>query len=242
MKSIHRHSASLRGFTLVELLVVIAIIAVLAVVSIMMFGRMRDMADKAAATRALSQLQLANSSYAGDNNGRYVSFRIDDDDGNRIGWWYQVPEFLNYFRGEVHLPNGQPSKQVPLEMLDPKVVRAKQKLYNSMAGSFGINVNGLPASSIKNTTRYYNVSNVTKPSESMAFASAAYVSLRYNSRFKWDGTEGQKPDSRIAYRHGKKAIVVYFDGHVGEVSREDMKQIDREKGGSKSAFWLPIQK
>ena len=234
----HRHSS---GFTLTELLVVIGIIAVLAVLSIMMFGRMRNMADKVAATRTLSQLQLANSSYAGDNNGRFVSFRIEDEDGNRTGWWYQVPTFLNYFRGEVYLASGEPSKEIPLEMLDPKVVRAKQKLYNSMAGSFGINVNGLPSTSVKDGARYYNINNVTKPSESMAFASAADVSVRYGARFNWDGKEGQKPDSRMAYRHGDKALVVYFDGHVGEVSKQDMKQIDKEKGGSKGAFWLPIQ-
>ena len=149
---------STRGFTLTELLVVILIIAVLAVLSFMMFGRMRNAADKVAATRTLSQLQLANSSYSGDNNGKYVSFRIDDEDGNRIGWWYQVPEFLNYFRGEVYEANGDPSKTIPLEMLDPKVVRAKQKLYNSMAGSFGINVNGLPSTSVKDAARYYNTS------------------------------------------------------------------------------------
>jgi prepilin-type N-terminal cleavage/methylation domain-containing protein/prepilin-type processing-associated H-X9-DG protein len=233
---------STRGFTLTELLVVIVIIAVLAVLSFSMFGRMRSAADKVAATRKLSQLQLANSSYAGDNNGKFVSFRIDDEEGNRVGWWYQVPEFLNYFRGEVYEANGQPSKTVPLEMLDPKVVRAKQKLYNSMAGSFGINVNGLPSTATKDVDRYYNTSNVTKPEQSMSFGSASDVSLRHGARFKWDGKEGVTHDSRVAYRHNNKAIFVFFDGHVEELSKQDLERIDREKGGSNSHFWTPNKK
>jgi prepilin-type N-terminal cleavage/methylation domain-containing protein/prepilin-type processing-associated H-X9-DG protein len=242
MKSIHRHSASKRGFTLTELLVVILIIAVLAVLSIMMVGRMRNMADKVAATRSLSQLQIANTSYAGDNNGRYVGFRIDDEDGNRIGWWYQVPEFLNYFRGEAYTANGQPDKTIPAQMLDPKVVRAKaDKFSTSMAGSFGINVNGLPSTSVANADRGYNTSNVTKPEQSMAFGSACDVSLRYGTRLKWDGKEGVTHDSRVAYRHGNKALFVYFDGHVAELSKEEIKALDN-KGGSKHPFWLPNQK
>jgi prepilin-type N-terminal cleavage/methylation domain-containing protein/prepilin-type processing-associated H-X9-DG protein len=229
------------GFTLTELLVVILIIAVLAALSLTVFQRMRNTADKVSATRSLSQLQIANASFAGDNNGRYVGFRIDDEDGNRIGWWYQVPEFLNYFRGEVDLVNGQPSKEIPLQMLDPKVVRAKQKLYNSMAGSFGINVNGLPSTSVKDAERYYNTHNVSKPEQSMAFGSASDVSLRYGARFKWDGKEGVTHDSRVAYRHGNKALFVYFDGHVAELSRDEIKALDN-KGGSKHPFWLPNQK
>jgi len=230
------------GFTITELLVVIAIIAVIAALSMVSIGRIRDMADKTSAIRSLSQLQIANVSYSTDNNGNYVPFLLNDENGKRAGYWYQVPEFLNYFRGEAYDKNGNPSKSVPLSMLDPKVVRAKLRFYNSMAGSFGLNVTGLPASGgVPSATPSHSVTSISKPEQSMAFASATDVRVVYNSRFNWKGVEGKTSDGGIAYRHGDKVIVVYFDGHVGEMTKGEIKEIDKSKGGSKSAFWRPAQ-
>lgn len=228
-----------RGFTLVELLVVVLIIAVLAAISMMLFKRIREMADRSTAMRNISQLQLANASYATDNNGRYVSFRVNDEDGNRIGFWFMEPQFLEAFRGSISKANGDPSLDVPVEMLDPKVVRARQNSWNKIYGSFGINVNGLDSSATKDAVTYYTVSNVAEPAQSMAFASATDLSVRYGSRFLWDGKEGKTSNSKMAYRHREKALIVYFDGHVGEVSKGDLEEIDKKRGGSKSAFWRP---
>ena len=49
---------------------------------------------------------------------------------------------------------------------------------------------------------------------------------KYSGRFQWQGSaavEGYE-NGKIAYRYGGKALVAYFDGHVGEVTPEDMKQ------------------
>jgi len=231
---------------LTELLVVIVIIAVIAALSLMGITRMRDMADKTGAIRGLSQLQLANASYSTDNAGKYVPYLITDDSGARIGWWYQVPEFLVYFRGEVTGANGQPSKTVPLSMLDPKVVRAKRGFYSSMAGSFGLNQTGLPTSTGPSVRPAHTVASVTKPEQSISFASATDVRVSYASRLNWfsrepDKREGKTSDGGLAFRHGDKAIVVYFDGHVGEVSKFEIQEIDKSKGGANSAFWKPTQ-
>jgi prepilin-type processing-associated H-X9-DG protein len=47
---------------------------------------------------------------------------------------------------------------------------------------------------------------------------------------------GGTPDGKIAYRYNKKAVVVYYDGHVGEVGMDDMKRID-QTGGIRNVFW-----
>lgn len=245
MQTRFRHSPS-SGFTLTELLVVILIIVTIAALSLMGIRRMRDLADKTGAIRSLSQLQLANVSYSADNGGKYVPYLITDEDGKRIGWWYQVPEFLNYFRGEVTAADGQPSKSVPLSMLDPKVVRAKLPFYSSMAGSFGLNQTGLPASTGPSVRPSHTVSTVTKPEQSMAFASATDVRVNHGSRFNWfsrepDKREGKTSDGGLAFRHGDKAIAVYFDGHVGELTKSELGEIDKTKGGATGAFWKPIQ-
>jgi prepilin-type processing-associated H-X9-DG protein len=38
------------------------------------------------------------------------------------------------------------------------------------------------------------------------------------------------------YRHGDKVLVVYFDGHVGEMTKADILEIDKW-GGANNAFW-----
>lgn len=230
-----------QGFTLTELLVVIAIIAVLALLSVMGVTRIRGMADKASAIRSLSQLQIANTSYSTDNSGKYVPYTMHDENGNRLGWWYQVPEFLEYFRGEVYDSKGDPSKAVPISMLDPKVVRAKLPFHNSMAGSFGLNITGLNTASAPSAKPAHTMTTITKPEQSMAFASATDVRVAYSARFSWNGVEGKTSNGALAYRHNDKAIVVYYDGHVGEVSKTDLREIDKTKGGANSAFWKPKQ-
>lgn len=199
------------------------------------------MAGKAGAVRNLSQLQIANASYATDHNGKYVPYLVNDDKGNRAGFWYQVPEFLNYFRGESEDANGNPSKTVSLSMLDPKVIRAKaDNFHKSMAGSFGQNITGMSGfAGTPNASPSRTMTTISAPEQSMAFATATDVRVVYNARFNCKGVEGKTSDGGIAYRHGNKALVVYYDGHVGEMSNEDMKLIDKSNGGSKSALWLP---
>ncbi len=233
-----------RGFSLTELLVVIVIIVVLASLAMVGMKRMRAIADKASTVRSLSQLQVANASYASDHSGRYVSYQVMDKNGNRAGWWYQSPEFLKYFRGEVYNAQGAPSRTVPLSMLDPKVVRAKvDNFHKSMAGSFGMNNTGLPNVVGKpDAEAFHTMANVARPAQSMAFASATDVRLAYSARFSWKGIEGKTSNGAIAYRHGDKAIVVYFDGHVGELTKGDMRQIDNTGRGGNGPFWNPKSK
>lgn len=233
------------GFTLTELLVVIVIIAIISALSLLGIRRMRDMADKSSAIRSLSQLQLANMSYATDNAGKYVPKQFNGEKGERLGWWFQVPEFLNYLRGEVTGPDGLPSKTVSLSFLDPKVVRARRPFYDSIAGSFGINETGVASSGgVANARHAHTVATVTEPSQSMAFASATDLGVQYRSRLTWfsrmlDNREGKTTTGDLAYRHGDKIIVVYFDGHVGELSKFDILEIDKNKAGARSAFWKP---
>ena len=65
-------SRSSRGFTLVELLITITIIVVLAALSLAGFSKMRVYADQVGSTRNISNLMVANATYAADNNGKYV--------------------------------------------------------------------------------------------------------------------------------------------------------------------------
>jgi len=245
MRPKSRHS-SLPGFTLTELLVVIVIIVTLVALSMVGIRRMRDMADKATAIRNLSQLQLANAGYATENGGRYVPKQVNGPNGERLRWWFQVPEFLHHLRGEYEFKGDHISETVPLNLLDPKVVRNRGSFHKSMAASFGINETGIPSSGTTPNARHsHSMASVHRPEQSMSFSTATDLGVRYPARLSWfskspDNRENKTSDGGLAYRHGDKIIVVYFDGHVGELSKADIQEIDRNRGGVRSAFWRPI--
>jgi prepilin-type N-terminal cleavage/methylation domain-containing protein/prepilin-type processing-associated H-X9-DG protein len=230
--------ATVRGFTLTEVLVVIVIIVVIAAFSFTGLRRMRDYADKVNSTRNLSQLQIANTSYAADHSGRYASLYATDDNGARIGYWFQDPVFLSYLIGDVTNASGEPVRAVPSSHLDPKVYRARKNGYPSMAASYGMNETGLMAQTGPNVRAAHNMNRVRNPAGAMAFATATDYRVGYNSRFT--GPElGRTTNGSIAYRHGGKALVAYFDGHVGEMSKADIKMIDETRGGRSNSFWTP---
>lgn len=231
-----------RGFTLTELLVAIVIIVVIAALSMSGFRRARDYADKANSTRNVSQLHLANAAYAADHNGRYVSLYATDEDGKRTGFWFQDPTYLSYLIGDVKDASGKPIRAVPTRYLDPKVIRAKSNATtgaSGMAASYGMNDNGLMAQTGPNVQAANHVHRVSQPARSMAFATANDYRINYGSRFSWKEGQVRSTNGSIAYRYGGKALVVYYDGHVGEMSMGDLREIDKSRGGNANPFWKP---
>lgn len=230
------------GFTLVELLVVIVIILVLSALSFVGFNRMRTMADKVAATRNLSQMQIANAGYAADHNGKYVPLSTADHSGTVTSKWFDNPEYLSQLKGDLPtLANGNSNTSVPLSMLDPIAVRAKKAQYDSLYASFGYISTGMPGGAYKtpDSNMGYSTFQIQSPARKAAFITATDWIARYESRFSWQGAaavEGATTNQKIAYRHQGKAIVVYYDGHIDELSIPEIKTID-QRGGAKNIFW-----
>lgn len=239
MKTYQSFHQRKRGFTLVELLVVITIIIVVAALSVVTITRMRDHALKANSIRNLSQLQIANASYAADHTGSFVPIYAYNAEGVREGNWYQNTDFLSNLAGDLRDASGEPARSAPVSMLDPKVYRAKKGLHYSMAASYGMNDSGIAGVHGPGLKPSHKLHQIPNPSESMAFATATDFRTTYNSRLKWKGVDGKTSDGALAYRHAGKALVVYFDGHVGEVTQGDIKNIDATQGGKDSSFWNP---
>jgi prepilin-type N-terminal cleavage/methylation domain-containing protein len=234
----HSTAPRRRGFSLVELMVVIVIIAVLGLLSVLGFSRMRAAGDRASTVAVLRQLQIANLSYASDHGGQHVPISSMDENENRINDWHQSSVFLAYLTGDSSaLDKGEVKTEVPVSVLDPIVVRAKQRLYLKLFASYGYNSVGMPALKA-NSDRSFKVSQVTDPTRTAAFITATDWIVSYNSRFRWeaDPVEGKTTNQRIAYRHGDKAVVVYYDGSSGFVSPDDIRALDA-KGGANHPFW-----
>lgn len=229
-----------RGFTLTELLVVILMIAVLATLAFLGTRRVRDMADKANSIRNLAQLQVANASYAADHNGRCVPIRANDSSGNPTRW-FQDRDFLANLIGGFEDASGEQSESIPLGMLDPKVLRGKKSLYDRIYSSYGMNDTSLQLGGEPDLNSAHNMNQVSDTSRTMIFATATDFRVTYNSRYKWDfknPNDSKTAAGDLAYRHGDKVLAVYFDGHVGEMSKGDFEAIDT-RGGKNNAFWKP---
>jgi prepilin-type N-terminal cleavage/methylation domain-containing protein len=180
-------SAEIRsGFTLTELLVVIVIIAALAALALFGTQRIRNIASKTVSIRNLSQLQIANMTYATDHNGKYVRLKIIDDAGKAGSRWFQDVEYLASLTGKsVEELEKDTISAIPLEMLDPSVVRARKPLHDRVYTSYGMNDTGIGGS--KPGTEYgYNLNRLTDPSRTMVFATATDFRATYVNRYKWD--------------------------------------------------------
>ncbi len=246
-----RNRSTLKGFTLVELLVVIVIIATLAALSFMGFGKIRASADANRAMASLRQLQVANTSYSTENNGKYCPVYGTDENGNANYklFWFINPTYLGLLTGGdfSDLSQQTRNRNIPTSLMDPMVFRKKKYNFNELPASYGMNheVNGNWGQ--KSTEASVLVSSVVNPSATCAFISATDWIAKYTGRFIWrnaggkdtvNATEGQTPDGKIAYRHGGKAIVVYYDGHVGTVTPEDLKEFEKKNSGvDNQPFW-----
>lgn len=235
-KSIHRaHTRA--AFTLVELLITITIILALASLAFMGLGKMRTAADRTLALGNLSQLQIANASYATENNGRFVATFTKNERGKTGGLWDRNSGFLDeYIGAETFSDSKKQEKRVPTSSLDPVAYRAAMAGHDTLKASYGMfSKEGYTANS-KDIDSSYLMSELTQPHRTAAFTTALNWLVQYGGRFHWKGVEGKVNAPAMAYRHNNKALVAYYDGHVGEVTKATLKDIDK-RGGKSHPFW-----
>jgi prepilin-type N-terminal cleavage/methylation domain-containing protein/prepilin-type processing-associated H-X9-DG protein len=233
------------GFTLMELLVVISIIVIVTALTLTGIKKMIQSANKAVAIRNISQLQVANAGYASENNGKFMPVYAFDKDSKIATMWFCSSSFLDYLGGGGSLLKSMNNENtVPINMMDPVVVRAKKYKYDSYDASFGYNHEGIDGSywGNPNAERSFRMQQIAFPARSAAFLTATDWIAKYDGRFAWQGAgavEGKTIDGKIAFRHGGKALVVYYDGHVGEITMDDLKKIDSgsDPKGDKNIFW-----
>ena len=214
-----------RGFTLVELLVVITIIVVLAALSAVGLSRMRGAGDQATTVAIMRQLQVANHAYANDHGGQFVPLQSKDENGG-ISTWHQNTVFLAYLTSDESALNRNQliNNNVPVSILDPIVVRSKKRLWNMLYASYGYNQENMPTFG-PSLDKSFKISQITNGARSAAFVTATDHYLKYSGRLLWTKTsvEGKSTDGRMAFRHGGKAIVVYYDGSSGSITQGDIQ-------------------
>ena len=233
-----------RGFTLVELLVTITIIAALAGLAVVGTKKLREGAETSVALKRIAGFAQANAMYAIDHGGKYVEAYSTNLEGVHGVPWHFNPTFLEVLIGQnLNIENAEEFEGLdglPEPVLDPVVVRAKKFQWSRISASFAYNQENMPGGSWgqPGTSRAHTVNTVKNPSETFAFITATDYLANYGGRLLWKKSpvEGKTFDSKIAYRHGGKAVVAFYDGHTGTMSIEDMRAIDKI-GGIGNVFW-----
>jgi prepilin-type processing-associated H-X9-DG protein len=187
-------------------------------------------------------MQAANATYATDHNGRFVPLDERDENGVMLGDWTQNTEFMALITGDESLLTKYPDKfngRLPHQFLDPAVVRTKARLWDVIFASYGYNqiVPGLPPGQIGGP-RGFRMNQITNPARSVAFVTGTDHYFKYSGRLLWESNpvEGKSKDGKLAFRHGGKAIVTYYDGSTSMVGPAEIRSFD-SKGGANHPFW-----
>ncbi len=221
------------AFTLIELLIVMAIISLLAGILIPVLNITRSRGRQMLCESNIRQLLIANTSYAGDNEGGYVPAASDIFTTNRQRWYGLRDNINSPFdttRGPLasHCGGGKLkcSAKVNFVKMEPA-----EPQYDQGSSGYGYNmiyigsriwINGYEDSSCKITAK---ASQVTHPARTLMFADVAmhkqgnyieysfaeprYFVINGNPDPAWD------PSPSIHFRHRGRANIGWADGHVG---------------------------
>lgn len=232
------------AFTLVELLVVISIVIVLAALAFLGFRKASKSAEMVVTVNRIRGLAQANTLYATDHNGKYVPVYAFDEESRASVQWHYNQTFLEPLIGtqtcledfEVH----EGADGLPEDVLDPIVVKAKKRFWSRISASFGYNQENMPGGTWgqPSTERSHSLVSMTTPGNTCAFITCTDWIAKYGGRYLWrqKPVEGKTEDGKIAYRHGERAVVAFYDGHTETITIDDMRAIDR-RGGIDNVFW-----
>lgn len=214
---------SVRGFTLVELLVVIAVIAVIAAMLFPAFGRAKTSAQRVRCISNLRQLGLAARMYCDDHDDAFFRYRGGSTNNGEIFWFGWLE------RGAEGKRAFDPSHGALSPYLQGRGVELCPSLNYSASyfkpkangAAFGYGYN-LHLSTPLDQPRL-EVEKVTRAGETVLFADAAQIntfqapaspSNPMLEEFYYVSTNQTERTGH--FRHGSTLNAVFCDGHVGQ--------------------------
>jgi prepilin-type processing-associated H-X9-DG protein/prepilin-type N-terminal cleavage/methylation domain-containing protein len=204
-----------RAFTLTEVLVVVAIVVVLAVIGLPTYQRLVEGSRTAKCSANLLEVFTGIQGYVQENNGQYpLSRRIDNF------WFQDISPYMGRKFYQSKVSTGPWPQDIPF---------ACPSCTNHGWGGAGIDVgiNGYQVGATTSAaapTPPLRIAKASALSTTLLVADAAgpggggnwHVGYRIGANLMFTG------DS-IATRHNGRANVLYFDGHIGQVSAMELK-------------------
>lgn len=232
-----------RGFTLIELFVVIAIIAILAAILFPVFAQAREKARSARCQSNLKQLATAILMYAQDYDGHWVpAYYYPAGQGNTtlgLYWWYDLiqpyarsydvwicPSWQgSYDYGRKPLPADRPKplrfsyafNEVAFNAIDPALRGNWTAPPN--AGGYTINVDTSPTDS-----------EIENPAQLFAALDGYDIDIYGPHKTDLPHWTERKPDGWTRKQHSGVMNVVFADGHVKAVWQSCLENWERYRG------------
>jgi len=202
-----------KSFTLIELLAVVAIIAILTGLLTPALAHARGLAHRVECAGILRTFGQAGAMYAGNHSDYWVP--------PQNPCWHAGLEF----RRLIGAPN------TPLNLLESEDTAFPSKLVcpDSVARlypgrSFAFYSYGATLDNLKSIGLYaFRLPRLLSPASSAAWMDAIgnYATILDKYREESPNTA---PDGRLAYRHNDTLNAVFFDGHVENLCREEVKK------------------
>lgn len=209
-----------RGFTLLELLVVVAIIAILAGLLLAALQGGRNGRDSARCAHNLRQLAAANLLCARENDGRYC---FAQDKKNNLRWHGERLSAAKPFdgtRGSLSPYLGREARVKICPAFERMLSGGKS--FENGSGGYGYNavyVGGTPA----NKWQGELLANVPNPARTVMFTDTAFSKAEGVQEYpfaeppQWVTPAGELAGAlspSVHFRHSGRANVAWCDGHV----------------------------
>lgn len=230
-----------KGFTLVELLVVIGIIGVLVSILLPSLSKARQMAVRTNCLSNLRQFGTATQMYINDNKQSMPFCNWDAGTGGyanaRIGWLYTQP------LGTANPDKVQTGSYYPY-LKTPQVYRCPTHVKGE-TGNFGSSTTDALTSYLMNgAINSYGVQtdskgiiffrvNKFKPDDYIIWEADERGGSAWNDGSSYPGESFNPNDpgaAGMAVRHGKVAGGVCMDGHAEWINHEDFRRMAVETG------------
>ncbi len=209
-----------RGFTLLELLIVVAIIAVLAGLLLAVLGSTKDKAQATQCVSNLRQLALANLAHVAEHGGQYVQAQ---ERNNNVRWHGVRKNGKQPFDATQGLlaPYLGGERRVKLCGTFRDALKGGQT-FEASTGGYGYNAAYI-GGTWRDTYRAEFVTNVPQPTRTVMFADTALPRANgiqeyaYAEPYQWVDRAGKLAGAlapSVHFRHAGRANVAWCDGHV----------------------------